>query len=360
MFFARTVLCPLWCLREAGVAADPVGHVSRPIRFAFDERVSRFALRGLATAARRLSRCLAVVLPAEPAARVCGWRLTSRRRRMLYPRLTLALVLAWACLLPRFVVAETGQLRVCADPNNLPFSNARGEGFENRIIEVIARQLGEDVAYTWRAQRRGYVREALKGGLCDVIPGVATGSGMLATTRPYYRSSYVFLSRADRALDIASFDDPRLRTLRTGVQMIGDDAANAPPAHALSRRNIIENVRGYMIYGDYRSADPASPIIEAVTSGEIDVAVVWGPVAGYYARRQQVPLDLRPVSPISDGPTLPMAFDISMGVRREDADLRNALQAALAAQRPIIDAILADYGIPRLDPPRSSAPNPPR
>lgn len=270
----------------------------------------------------------------------------------------LLIALGLTGLLPRPAAAEAGrQLRVCADPNNLPFSNAGREGFENRIVEVVAQSLGEEVVYIWWAQRRGYIREALKGGLCDVIPAVASSTEMLATTRPYYRSSYVFLSRTDRDLTISSFEDPRLRVLRIGVQMIGDDAANAPPAHALSRRGIIDNVRGYMVFGNYGSTDPGEPIVTAVARGDIDVAVVWGPLAGYYARRQQVPLELRPVSPSSDGPTLPMAFDISMGVRKQEATLKNALQAALASQRPAIDAILADYNVPRLDPPRSGAVN---
>jgi mxaJ protein len=191
----------------------------------------------------------------------------------------------------------------------------------------------------------------LKGGLCDVIPGIASGTEMLATTRPYYRSGYVFLTRADSGLAINSFDDPALRRLRIGVPMIGDDGANAPPAHALSRRGIIGNVRGYMIYGDYGSAEPSAAIVEAVARSDIDVALVWRPIAGYYAARQPVPLAFRPVTPSSDGPTLPMAFDISMGLRREDIELKGAL----IASRPRIDAILAAYGVPRLDPPRAAA-----
>ena len=121
-------------------------------------------------------------------------------------------------------------------------------------------------------------------------PGVATGVDMLATTRPYYRSTYVFVTRADRGLDIGSFDDPRLRTLKIGVQMIGDDCVNTPPAHALARRGIIDNVRGYMLYGDYAQPNPPAAIVEAVAAGDIDVAVVWGPLAGYFAAPAAHPL----------------------------------------------------------------------
>jgi mxaJ protein len=136
--------------------------------------------------------------------------------------------------------ASARELRVCADPNNLPFSNDRQEGFENKLVDLVAKDLGATVAYTWWAQRRGNVRETLNDGKCDLIPGVGSSLEMLATTRPYYRSTYVAVTRADRGLDIASFDDPRLETLRIGVSMIGDDFNNTPPAHALARRGIVD------------------------------------------------------------------------------------------------------------------------
>src|ERR1044072_8349706 len=141
-----------------------------------------------------------------------------------------------------------GVLRVCADPNNLPFSNQRGEGLENKIAELLAHDLGERVEYTWWAQRRGFFRNTLKSGMCDVVIGVPSGLAMALTTKPYYRSSYVFLSRQDRHLNLKSLDDPVLRKLRIGVQIIGNDQTNAPPAHALTRRNIIDNVKGFTLY----------------------------------------------------------------------------------------------------------------
>ncbi|MBP2312152.1 substrate-binding domain-containing protein [Azospirillum soli] len=242
------------------------------------------------------------------------------------------------------------ELRVCADPNNLPFSNERGEGFENKIVELIAADLGVPVAYTWWPQRRGYIRNTLKAGLCDLIPGVPSALEMLAATAPYYRSGYVFVTRAADGPGIESFDDPRLRTLRIGVQMIGDDFANTPPAHALSRRGIIGNVTGYMVYGDYGRDDGAGGIVAAVATGAVDVAVVWGPVAGYFAKHQPVPLILTPTPPV-DGPRLPMAFDISMGIRRGESDFFDRISEALERNHAAIDAILADYGVPRLDPP---------
>jgi mxaJ protein len=237
-------------------------------------------------------------------------------------------------------------LRVCADPNNLPFSNAAGEGFENRIMEEIAADLGAKVTYTWWAQRRGFARNTLNAGQCDVIAGVASDMGMLGTTRPYYRSTYVFVSRSDRHLTIGSYDDPRLHGLRVGVQMIGDDGANTPPAHALSRRSIVDNVRGYMVYGDYRDRAPQSAIIDAVVRGDIDIAIAWGPTAAYFASRQPVRLDLVPVSPWLDGPQWPMVFDISMAVRKDDHALRRELNRAIDRRHAAIQTILAQFHIP--------------
>jgi mxaJ protein len=238
-------------------------------------------------------------------------------------------------------------LRVCADPNNLPFSNRAGEGFENRLVELLAQDMGARVEYTWWAQRRGYVRNTLKERRCDVWPGVATQVDMLGTTQPYYRSTYVFVTRADRRLGLASFDDPRLRTLKIGVQMVGNDAQNTPPAHALARRRIIDNVRGYMLYGDYAQPNPAAEIVKAVDRGDVDVAVVWGPLAGYFAARAAHPLRLTPVRPWLDGPQWPMVFDISMGVRREDAKLKARLDTFLEERRPQIERLLDAYHVPR-------------
>src|SRR4051794_12192091 len=122
-------------------------------------------------------------------------------------------------------------LRVTADPNNLPFTNERREGFENKIAEVIARDLNADLKYTWRAQRRGFFRETLKADECDLVLGVPAGFERAMTTVPYYRSAYVFVSRKDRGLDVRSFDDPKLKALKVAVQLIGDDGVNTPPAH---------------------------------------------------------------------------------------------------------------------------------
>ena len=238
-------------------------------------------------------------------------------------------------------------LRVCADPNNLPFTNRRLEGFENRIADLIAGDLGARVEYTWFPQRRGFVRNTLRAGTCDVIMGIPSSFELALATRPYYRSTYVFVSRKDRGLRIESFDDPRLRTLRVGVHLVGDDGANTPPAHALTNRGIIDNVKGYTLYGDYSKESPPSRIIDAVARGEVDVAIAWGPLAGYYAKRQPVPLELTPVSPRVDLPFLPFVFDIAAGVRRGDDRLRAEIDTVLLKRKAEIARILDDYGVPR-------------
>jgi mxaJ protein len=239
-------------------------------------------------------------------------------------------------------------LRVCADPNNLPFSNSRGEGFENRIAELVARDLHEKVEYTWWAQRRGFIRNTLKAGACDVIMGIPTGVGMVLPTSPYYRSTYVFVTRRDHGVNVHSFDDPILRRVRVGVQLIGDDGTNSPPAHALSNRGIINNVKGYTVYGDYSKDSPPSRIIDAVASGEVDVAIAWGPMAGYWAKRSAVPLKLVPVQPQIDLPFLPFVFDIGVGVRHGDSTFRASVQSVLNRRRPEIQRILDEYAVPRV------------
>lgn len=244
--------------------------------------------------------------------------------------------------------ASARELKVCAGPNNLPFSNQKEEGFENRIVRIIAQELGASITWVWHAQRRGNIRETLNAGLCDLIPGVASSLEMLGTTRPYYRSTYVAVTREGPLSGLSDLDDPRLPDLRIGVQLIGDDGANSPPAHSLSRRGIIDNVRGFTIYGDYGQSTPQSAIVDAVARGDIDIAFVWGPTGGYFADRYEDQLSVAPVLPQTDGPALPMVFDISMGVRRNDRALRRELDSALRTRAAEIREILADYGVPVL------------
>ena len=240
-------------------------------------------------------------------------------------------------------------LRVCADPNNLPFSNRAGAGFENRIAALVARDLGDSVAYTWWPQRRAWVRNTINAKKCDVAIGVPSGFGPLLTTRPYYQSTYVFVSRADRNYRLASLDDPRLRRLRIGLHFIGTDYDNPPPAHALGDRGIVRNIVGYSIYGNYAEPNPPAALIEAVARGDVDVAVAWGPLAGYFAKHSPVPLTISPIVPSTDPRTGSVfAFPIAMGVRPGDTHLRDALQRAIDHDAARIHAILAEYGVPVL------------
>jgi mxaJ protein len=236
------------------------------------------------------------------------------------------------------------ELRVCADPNNLPYSDERGGGFENQVARLLASDLGAELRYTWWAQRRGALRNTLKAGLCDVVIGVPTSLDSLATTKPYYTSSYVFLSKASRGLDIRSFDDPRLRQLRVGVQLVGDDYANTPPVHALSRRGISDNVRGYSVLGDYANEIPAASIVKALEQDEIDIALVWGPLAGYFARDRARGLRLI-ATPDRDGP-LPMHFAIGMGTRHQERELRAKLETFIVRRQGELRSLLERYGVP--------------
>jgi len=241
-------------------------------------------------------------------------------------------------------------LTVCADPNNLPFSNRAQQGFENRIAALIAKDLNADIAYVWWAQRRGYARSTLGSDACDLWPGVAKDVDTVATTAPYYRSTYVFVTRADKPLAGLSFDDARLRTLKIGVQMIGNDAMNTPPTHALAMRGITANVRGYMVYGNYEEPDPPARIIKGVARGDVDVAIAWGPMAGYFAKISPVKLRVEAVTPAVEGGQWPMRFAIAMGVRKAQPQFQAAIETILVKEQPAIRNILADYGVPEVLP----------
>jgi mxaJ protein len=246
-----------------------------------------------------------------------------------------------------FATVADGPLKVCADPNNLPYSDAAGDGFENKIAALVADKLGRPLQFVWRAQRRGFLREGLNAGECDLVTGIPYPNFMVRTTAPYYRSTYVFVSRPGEP-PVSSFDDPTLHVRKIGVQLIGDDGVNSPPTHALARRGIVENVRGFSVYGDYRKEHPTADIVDAVAHGEIDVAAVWGPIAGYFAQHEVPALT---ITPIEAGPSdlLPMTFDIAMGVRNTDSDLRDAVQKALDDLAPQIRTILNHFQIPVLE-----------
>jgi mxaJ protein len=257
--------------------------------------------------------------------------------------LALAALLLGSCdLIPQRTITA------CADPNNLPFSNEAGQGFENKLAEMIAADLHAKLQYVWWAQRRGYVRNTLNEKKCDFWPGVATNVEMLATTRPYYRSTYVFVSRADEKLSGLTLDDPRLKHLKIGVELVGDDASNTPPAHALAAHGFVDNVRGYMLYGDYSRPNPPAEIVRAVERGDVDVALVWGPLAGYFAAKSSVPLRLEPVTPWMADMQWPMQFDISVGVQKDNQKLLKEIDRILTVRSGEIRKMLDAYRVPVL------------
>jgi quinoprotein dehydrogenase-associated probable ABC transporter substrate-binding protein len=245
--------------------------------------------------------------------------------------------------------AAPALLRVCSDPNNLPFSNRAGQGFENALADLVARALGRDVGYTWFPQRRGFLKNTLQAGKCDLVIGIPAGSRMLATSQPYYRASYVFVARADRHLGLRSLDDPRLRAMSIGVHAVGDDYANLPPAQALARHGLEDHLVGYSLFGDYTRPDPPRALIDAVARGEVDVAIAWGPLAGWAAARAGVPLEVTPIER-PRGEPLPFAFSIAMGVRKTDPVLLAMVNTVLASRRAEIDAVLDRFAIPRAAP----------
>lgn len=271
-------------------------------------------------------------------------------------RSPLPLLLVLSLAVPASALADEAAsppvLRVCADPNNLPYSDSTGAGFENRLAELIGESLGARVEYTWWAQRRGFIRNTLKARRCDVIMGVPQGLEEALTTQPYYRSSYALIYRKDAGYHITGLDDPRLRNLRIGVHLIGDGIS--PPARVLAQHGVVDNVVGYSIFSDYSEPNPPARLIEAVASGDIDVAVSWGPLAGYYAQLKPDALEVVPLPPSAD-PALPFQFSIAMGVRPGDTQLKQKLDAVLQQKRPQIHALLAQYGVPVVDEPSPAA-----
>src|SRR3954466_12259040 len=249
--------------------------------------------------------------------------------------LSVALALGLA---PSFVLST--QLRVCAEPDNLPFSHADQSGFENRIAEVLARDLGAKLVYSWQPQRRGCGRKTLGAGLCDAWMGVPAGFERVMTTKPYYRSTYVFVY-GKRPLQ--SFDSPDLAAMRIGVQLPGNDGAATPAGYALAAKGAVQNVRGYPIYGEQPAAER---IVEAIARGELDAGVVWGPAAGFFARTKH--LDVAPARAPAELASMPFEFAIAIGVKRGNNQLRDRLDAAIARRKSDIDAVLDEYAVPRV------------
>ena len=257
-----------------------------------------------------------------------------------------ALLVAATAALPARAPRE---FRVCADPNNLPYSNKAGEGFENKLAELFAHDLDATVTYDWLAMQRGFSRKTLKTGSCDVIMGVPAHYDPVLTTKPYYRTTYVFVYRAADGPEVTSLDDTILKHVKIGIHVIGDDYENTAPAEALAMRGIISNVKGYRIVDDYSKPNPPSHLIDAVARGDIDVAIVYGPFAGYFAPKEPVKLVVTPVSQAVDSLSgIPFTYEIAMGVRKDDPQRAAMLDSLIDRERPAIDSLLARYRVPTL------------
>lgn len=262
-------------------------------------------------------------------------------------------VLVIACL-PHLLCAGDRVLRVCADPNNLPYSNQRGEGFENRLAELAARDLGATLEYVWWSQRKSFLRDSLNAGKCDAVLGVPATLDSVEVTRPYYRSTYVFLTRADRQLQLTALSDPRLEQCRIGIHVVDNDYA--PPAQALARRGLGSNLSGYSLFGKYGEENPPARLVEAVAHGDVDVAVIWGPFAGYFAKQSDVPLQVTAVSPAAYM-GVPFTYSIAAAVRKGDDTLRDALNGVLVRECTAVRALLEHYGVPLVEEEGKCAPS---
>jgi quinoprotein dehydrogenase-associated probable ABC transporter substrate-binding protein len=238
------------------------------------------------------------------------------------------------------------KIRVCADPDNMPSSNDKLEGYENKLATLISQELKAKLEYVWYPTRRGYFR-ILNGMYCDLAMEAPAGLDMAGATKPYFRSGYVFVTRKGSGLDdISSLADPRLKKLKIGVNVYTSDAENSPPAMALSRYGVVGNLVGYSTFFDDRNRP--EDIVNAVIKKDVDLAIAWGPLAGYYAKSSPVPLVLTPLPPKDSLSDFPFQYDIGIAVRRRDKEFKDSLEAVLTRRQPEVQAILKEYAVPLL------------
>ena len=247
-------------------------------------------------------------------------------------------------------------LSVCADPNNLPYSNDKQLGFENRIASLLAADMHAQLHYVWYAEHRNFLRRTLLDGLCDTVISLPAGLPIVTETKPYFTSSYVAVTRAADKRAFTNFDNAWLRNARIGLQLVGDEDSSTPPAESLAQRGLNQHITGFAMWAEPSVPNPQGDIIRAVADGGIDVAFVWGPFAGYFAQAQKIPLTLVPVTYDAAAPAQQFSFAMAAGVRRGDTALRDTLQAALDRHQAEIAAILKQYGIPTV--PAAAAPPP--
>jgi quinoprotein dehydrogenase-associated probable ABC transporter substrate-binding protein len=238
-------------------------------------------------------------------------------------------------------LVDRGELKVCADPNNLPFSNEKKEGFENKIAELLGAELGLKVDYVWFPQVIGFVRNTLRARLCDLVTGTVAGDDTMQTTNPYYFTTHVMLYRLDKGLAFEGPQDPRLATLRLGV------VAGTPPADLLARYDLMAHTKPYALMVDTRFESPTREMVHEIVDGTIDVGFLWGPIAGYYRKHDALPLTLVPLK--SEPGASRMQYHIAMGVRTNEPEWRRRINSAILKRQAEITAILLDYGVPLLN-----------
>jgi quinoprotein dehydrogenase-associated probable ABC transporter substrate-binding protein len=263
---------------------------------------------------------------------------------------TRVLLLALLSIIPLIPEASFGQttdlvdrsaLRVCADPANMPFSNDKGQGFENKIADLLASKLGVPVVYTWFPQAIGFVRNTLGARKCDVIIGFPQGDELVQNTNAYYRSAYVLVTRADSPLaGVETLDDPRLQGKSIGV------IARTPPATSMAANGLLGTAKPFQLVVDRRHSSPAEEMVAAIINGDLDAGILWGPAGGYYGKHSPVPLSVVPLTKETKGPR--MAFRITMGIRSGEPDWKHQLNELIAVNQQEINSILLDFGVPIL------------
>lgn len=236
-----------------------------------------------------------------------------------------------------------GVLRVCADPDNMPFSNEKGEGFENKLATLIADELGDRLAYSWFSESTGYVPNTMGSDACDLVMGYAQGTGLIDDTNPYYYTSYVLIYRqGDQSLaGVERLSDPRLKGKKIGL------FARTPPASLIAMYGLAGNAKPFEVNADESLSKAAQKMLAEIGSGKLDIGILWGPVGGYYAEQSPVPLKLVPLAKESVGPST--VYPITMGVRPNEPQWKHTINKVLAENQAGIYAILEGYNVPVLD-----------
>ncbi|MBB3770185.1 quinoprotein dehydrogenase-associated probable ABC transporter substrate-binding protein [Angulomicrobium tetraedrale] len=239
-------------------------------------------------------------------------------------------------------LVDRSTLRVCADPANLPFTNEKGEGFENKIAELLAQKLGLTLDYTWFPQATGFYRMTLGSKRCDLVMGYVAGGDPVLNTNPYYRSAWVLVTPRDGDLaGVDTLEDPRLKGRRIGV------VAGTPPGDLLARNGLMGAARPYSLMVDRRFESPAEAMIADINDGSIDAGILWGPIGGYYARASAKPLSVMPLVKEKGDPSL--VYRITLGIRPGELNWKHQLNTFIQNEQDAIDRILLDYGVPLLD-----------